>query len=490
MVGKNIWNITENTYSKGNILVQKKENNPAYKNAFEWRFEFPQVLAENGDFVGFDLVIGNPPYIQLQANNGYLGKMFENKGWDTFAKSGDIYALFYEQSHSCFITSNKWLRAGYGENLRKYILNKTNLINLYDVGSGVFESATVDTNILLFQKSNAGNLAMICTYKNNKLNPKSLSNYWQDNAVSINPAEVFDGTGKGGWFLGSPAEFHLKKKIETNGKPLKDWDIKINYGIKTGLNEAFIIDTETKNRLCQEDPKSADIIKPILRGRDIKRYSYEWKDLWVINAHNGYKSEIPLLRGGNEVDGVFSPIDINNYPAIKTHLDQFEPALSKRSDKGKTPYNLRHCAYLDEFEKEKVVYSEIVQEPQFYLDTKGEFYAEATSFIMTGENLRLVMAILHSKAGVYFFKNYYAGGGLGNTGFRYKKAFLEQLPIPLLDTPEKQKIAQGIEVLVEEILAIKNQESGITAHLETQIDHLVYQLYNLTAEEIRVVEGL
>ena len=123
------------------------------------------------------------------------------------------------------------------------------------------------------------------------------------------------------------------------------------------------------------------------------------------------------------------PIDINDYPFIKAHLDQFQPALTNRSDQGKTHYNMRNCAYLEEFNKEKVVYSEIVQELQFYLDTKGEYFAEATTFLMTGERLRLVMAILHSKAGVYFFKNYYAGGGLGENGFRYKKAFLENLPI-------------------------------------------------------------
>ena len=166
-----------------------------YQNAFEWRFEFPQVLASNGDFVGFDLVIGNPPYIQLQANGGELGKVYESQKFETFAKTGDIYSLFYEKSHqlitnggySCLITSNKWLRAGYGENLRKFILNKTNLINLYDVGSGVFESATVDTNILLFQKAILGNstvnIAAICNYKKDKINPQSLSQYWQQSSI-------------------------------------------------------------------------------------------------------------------------------------------------------------------------------------------------------------------------------------------------------------------------------------------------------------------
>ena len=335
------------------------------------------------------------------------------------------------------------------------------------------------------------NLMRICSLKNLKAKDTDLDQYFQANSVSIDPLQLYDITGKQGWFIGNPAEFQLKKKIESNGKPLKDWDIKINYGIKTGLNEAFIINTAKRDELIQLDPKSADIIKPILRGRDIKRYGYQWADLWII-------ATFPALK-----------INIDDYPTVKQFLidfgkDRLEQSGTKLPDGTKSRKKTGNkwfetqdqIGYHAEFNKEKVVYSEIVQEPQFYLDTKGEYFAEATTFLMTGERLRLVMAILHSKAGVYFFKNYYAGGGLGENGFRYKKVFLENLPIPILDTIHKQELAGQIEALVEQILMVKLENPHLegvatqtTGVLEVQIDQLVYQLYDLTVEEIGVVEG-
>lgn len=214
--------------------------------------------------------------------------------------------------------------------------------------------------------------------------------------------------------------------------------------------------------------------------------------MYLINAHNGYQAK----NSHHSVNAQkISPIDINNYPAIKAHLDQFEPALSKRADKGKTPYNLRNCAYLEEFEKEKVVYSEIVRDPRFYMDKSGAFFVEATSFLMTGKNLKYITGLLNSKFITYAYKNYYAGGGLGESGYRYKKAFLENLPIPTLDTPQKQQIAGQVEQLVEEILKIKQKgeskegKEGNTEHLEKQIDELVFDLYGLSPQERRLVSG-
>ena len=199
---------------------------------------------------------------------------------------------------------------------------------------------------------------------------------------------------------------------------MKDWNINIYRGILTGYNDAFIIDGKKKDELMAEDPKSAEIIRPILRGRDIKRYGYDFADLWLINTHNGVKEK-----------GI-KPINVEDYPAVKKHLDQYYPKLEKRADKGETPYNLRNCAYMEDFSKQKLMYSEIVREPQFYLDNDGEIFPEATSFIMTGEHLEYLYHLLHSKTATYFFKTFYAGGGLGETGYRYKKAFLENLPVP------------------------------------------------------------
>lgn len=153
--------------------------------------------------------------------------------------------------------------------------------------------------------------------------------------IEQNGSEVsFDSSDS--WVILSPIEQSIKAKIEAVGMPLKEWDISINYGIKTGFNDAFIIDGTKKDELIAADPKSAEIIRPILRGRDIKRYGYDFADLWLINSHNGIKSKnIPS-------------ININDYPAIKAHLDKYYDKLAKRADKGDTPYNLRNCIYTDE----------------------------------------------------------------------------------------------------------------------------------------------
>ena len=219
--------------------------------------------------------------------------------------------------------------------------------------------------------------------------------------------------------------------IERFGTPLKDWDIRINYGIKTGCNEAFIIDEKIRAKLIAEDPKSAEIIRPILRGRDIKKDGYEFAGLYLIITHNGYKKE----------DGTVVPrIKIENYPSIKQWLESEDwndkpnkgasiKRLQNRTDKGDTLYNLRDCAYMDDFNKQKIIYSEIVRSPQFLLDEEG-FIPEATAFIMSGEHLDYLVQYLNSNIAAWIFKTYYAGGGLGESGYRYKKAFLVNLPVP------------------------------------------------------------
>ena len=249
----------------------------------------------------------------------------------------------------------------------------------------------------------------------------------------------------------SDIEQRIKAKIEAIGTPLKDWDIQINYGIKTGFNDAFIIDGEKRAELIAQDPKSEEIIRPILRGRDIKKYGYEWNDKYVIIAR--LESDIP-----------------NKYPAICKHLEQFK-GKGKLGDNSTTKVFKRPwwawmqepVSYWEDFSKQKIMYSEIVREPQFYLDNKGEFFAEATSFIMTGSNLEYLYHLLHSKTITYFFKTFYAGGGLGGDGYRYKKVFLEKLPVP------------------KDIININN---------ENNIEKVVSQLYKLTEEEINYINSL
>ncbi|OOQ11912.1 restriction endonuclease [Helicobacter pylori] len=484
------------------LLIKIKEcyeilENLRNSKALEWCFEFPEVLNDEGDFLGFDCIIGNPPYIR-QEHIKDLKPLLEKQYQDFYNSSSDIYTYFFalayhllkEKGFNAFITSNKYARAKYGAKLRELLLKKTTLVSYMELNAlKVFESATVDTSIIHFIKQPPLKESDFKYYEptpNDKDDLKSTPSLsMKQNALST---ESF--------IFANATLLDLRDKIESVGTPLKDWGIQIYRGILTGCNEAFIIPTEKRDEILKncddaqkdergmsERERTIELIKPILRGKDIKRYSYEWAHLWVINTHNGYtsalKSKIP-------------PIDIEKYPAIKAHLDSHWDTIAKRSDQGDTPYHLRNCAYLEDFEKEKIVYGEIVQEPRFYLDNGecelGGFYAEATSFILTGEHLRYLLGMLHSKLITFAFKTFYAGGGLGESGYRYKKAFIERLPIPQITT-KNQELADKITDCAERILKSKAKDpKANTQELEKEIDALVYQLYHLTDEEIKTIE--
>ncbi|ELJ2143324.1 class I SAM-dependent DNA methyltransferase, partial [Campylobacter coli] len=339
---------------------------------FEWRFEFPEILDDDGNFKGFDLIIGNPPYIrqeELKELKPHLAKNYK-----VYKGTSDIYTYFYELGFNVlkdngvlsYITSNKYTRAGYGEALREFLLKNVKVLEYTDLnGIKVFDSATVDTSILCFEKSKS---------KDNKFKYLALSNeILKTCAYDIGLYKDFaefsqNSLSKESFTFSDENTSALKAKIERIGTPLKEWQgLNIYRGILTGYNEAFIITTEKRNEIlanCKDEAekeRTAKLIRKMLRGRDIKRYRYEWAGLWVINAHNGYKNQ-----NGEKVEA----INIENYPSLKKHFDEFYPQLEKRADKGLTPYNLRNCAYIEEFEREKIVYSEIVRKPQFYLDTK------------------------------------------------------------------------------------------------------------------------
>ncbi|EAL5762197.1 class I SAM-dependent DNA methyltransferase, partial [Campylobacter jejuni] len=351
---------------------------------FEWRFEFPEILDDDGNFKGFDLIIGNPPYIRQEEIKELKNTL--SKNYKVYKGTADIYTYFYELGFNVlkengilsFITSNKYTRAGYGEALREFLLKNTCILKYIDLnGIKVFDSATVDTSILSFEKIKIKEN----TFKYLSLNNELLKNYdFEISAIKefLNISQ--NSLSKESFAFNDESTNALKTKIEKLGTPLKDWHgLNINYGIKTGLNEAFIITTEKKDEIlanCKDEDekeRTAKLIRKMLRGRDIKRYRYEWAGLWVINTHNGYKS-----KNGEKVEA----INIEHYPSLKKHFDEFYPQLEKRSDKGLTPYNLRNCAYIEEFEKEKIVWNPVSGEYLFsYI--KEHIFFNNSLFMMT-----------------------------------------------------------------------------------------------------------
>ncbi|HED4678004.1 TPA: Eco57I restriction-modification methylase domain-containing protein [Campylobacter jejuni] len=458
---------------------------------FEWRFEFPEILDDDGNFKGFDLIIGNPPYIrqeELKELKSHLAKNYK-----VYKGTSDIYTYFYELGFNVlkdngvlsYITSNKYTRAGYGEALREFLLKNVKVLEYTDLnGIKVFDSATVDTSILCFEKSKS---------KDNKFKYLALSNeILKTCAYDIGLYKDFaefsqNSLSKESFTFSDENTSALKAKIERIGTPLKEWQgLNIYRGILTGYNEAFIITTEKRNEIlanCKDEAekeRTAKLIRKMLRGRDIKRYSYEWAGLWVIGT-------FPSLK-----------LDIEQYPALKQYLSQFLPRIEQSGEKGcrkktsnKWFETQDNIAYYEEFEKEKIVYPNMNKEFIAFFDNEF-FLLNQKCFILSHQSnnkkeLLYLTALLNSNVNFYYFKQ--IGAKLGASGYEMSKIFVEKLPIPKINS-KNQKIADELINLADEILKAKEQDKNAnTQELENKINSLVYKLYNLTEEEIKIIEG-
>jgi hypothetical protein len=479
---------------------------------------------------GLDIVIGNPPYVKQQKIKP-IKLILQKQNYEVFTSTADLYVYFYEKGYHllkeqgilAYITSNKWMRAKYGEKLRKFLKEKTTILEIIDFsGYRIFEQ-TVDTNILIFKKEKTSK-EHIFRFLEVKGDVEDIEEYLRKGKSKL----IEQATGKGveyldswsqvdtwqelrtwqtmyqsklsdnAWTLGDDSVLSLKDKIEKVGKPLKDWDVKIYRGVLTGYNDAFIIDTETRNRILEnckdeeERKRTEEIIKPVLRGRDIEKYRYKWAEKWLIYAYQG--------------------IDIENYPSVKSYLSQFKDQLEKRTggavwDKSKTkiisiPYKwyelqVDYHAAKEEFKKEKIVWQRVTKSPKFALIPPG-YYCEATThFITTNKDISLVrkylLAVFNSDLFKFAFYKFYMGGGIEG---EIKGEFIGRFPLPPI-TKENQLIADQIVQKVDEILTLTQSEDYGTSqekqqyvkNLKNEIDKLVYQLYNLTEEEIKIIEN-
>ena len=276
----------------------------------------------------------------------------------------------------------------------------------------------------------------------------------------------------------SAAEFAIKRKIEDVGIPLKDWDISISYGIKTGCNEAFIIDNAKREDLIAQDPKSAEIIKPILRGRDIKRYHARQSGLYILAT--GYDLDIP-----KKYPAIYNHLEVIGKQIVSGEIRTRGKGLFDRDDQGENWWNLRACAYYSEFDEEKIVYPETTHSANFFYDS-GEFFLDKTCFMMTGSDLKILVGLLSSTLMSFAYKRYCSGTVLGASGYQYNKHALEKLPVAKIPASQQQSFI----TLVDQILDAKHTDpDSDVSNLENGIDKLVYALYGLTDNEIAPVEG-
>ena len=458
-----------------NKIINLKIENPFI---FLWHIYFAPVFDDGG----FDIVIGNPPYIQLQKATGVkvldkkgkqidqkLGDIYAEEKFESFERTGDIYCLFYEKGFSllkehgtlCYITSNKWMRAGYGESLRKYFATKTNPLKLLDLsGAKIFDNATVDVNILLSEKAeNQGN-TQACSLTE-KTGVNNLSLYLNQNQSEC------PFTTKDSWVILSKIEQSIKRKIESVGTPLKDWkDIKIYRGVLTGCNEAFIISTDKRNEILNncssedERTRTDEIIRPILRGRDIKRYGYDWDNKWLI-------ATFPSRH-----------YDIDLYPALKSYLLKFGKEKLEQSGK---KYQINgvlvksrkktnnqwfetqdSIAYWDLFFQPKICWKAVGRRLAFALVEEGIYLTAPASFISGDSNNEILLAYLCSAVANYYINQYSDSTGAGDLMLNIQS--LVKLPIP---QQQSQKL----------IDAIKRENDDL-------IDQSIFEIYGFSKDEI------
>ncbi len=383
---------------------------------------------------GFDVVIGNPPYVQLQSM-GEMSEILRNCGYETFDKGADLYCLFTERGYSLlkkggmqsFIMPNKWMLVSYGKPLRKF-LSKTGLRQMLNFGDiQFFEEATTYVCIFVTQKREP--------LENVKVLSLNRKTYHGDFMTEVEgnlydyPASKF---GESEWSIQPYGDALKLEQMKQAGVELKDLPISIYRGILTGYNDAFFIDEETRQKLITADPKSAELIKPMVRGRNISAYGNSGSE-FLINVHNGIKEKNPLLP----------PVRIDDYPAIKKHLDAFYPMLEKRGDKGETPYNLRNCAYLEEFAKPKIIYPNMTSVFPFMYDESG-FFSNDKSFILTAQDdsvsLLFLTAVFNSSlAKLWIWHN--CPELLGGTR-EIRKVYFEHFPVPQANEEQTAMLAQ------------------------------------------------
>ena len=456
-------------------FLKQAEQYTGYTVDFDFELFFSEVWHKQG---GFDIVIGNPPYVQIQHFSGQsIQKSWEKQYAFTFAKTGDIYCLFYEKGFRllrkngvlAFITSNKWMRANYGEKLRKFFVQQTNPLVLIDFsGFQVFTTATVDANILIAEKAKNRKQLIASSIDKEFTHYTNIERFVEEQHITL------DDLSEKSWSISKKTEYRIRQRIEKVGTLLKYWNISINRGILTGYNDAFIIDGKKKDELIGLDPKNAEIIKPLLNGRNIKRYQINFNDAWLlfIPWHFPLHEESSITGASKKAEHAF----IQRYPDVYDFLAHHKTELLNRnqSETGIRYewYALQRCAasYYSEFAKQKIVWGNLALKAQFALADPGIFL-NAPSNMITDGGLYL-LAVLNSGIGDYYIRSL---GVTRNGGyFEYKPMFVEKLPVPQIRQEEQDVYIH----LVNYVLILTKHELKLqSVFFEQLIDALVYELY-------------
>ena len=495
---KKVRKLTEEI-KKYEVEIKEINSNKIYENAFEWRFEFPEVLNNDGDFVGFDIVIGNPPYVRQEVFTNI--KSVLKQRFRVYDSVADLLTYFVELGFDIlkpngnfqFIVSNKFSHANYGRVIRSFLTQNTKLTNYIDFsGIPVFDEATVDAAILGFEKKNPnGNILLYASIKKKDFIPEDFQSYLNKNKLDYFQIQLGDEP----WAFVNQQILSIRKKVENQGIPLKDWDISFNYGIKTGLNEAFVIDNSKRLELESLDSNNKSLLKPLLRGRDIQKFVPEYKDLWLIYIPKGFTINLSAEAANKATrESLLKPKKIpteaawilfkEHYPTIAQQLLPHKTIAEKRSDFGDYWWEQRACNYLDDFEKPKIIYPNMTKYLPFVIDYQEHYYHNDKTFHMISDKTDWLGTFFNSKLFNYCFRNNFPEL-LGGTR-ELRKVFFEKIPVKQILKEEELPLSQ----LLNQIITIKKSNPNTsTSVLESEIDRIIYGLYGLTEEEIRIVEG-
>jgi hypothetical protein len=436
-------------------------NTQAVAGFFDPKWMFGQSLSQ-----GFDMIIGNPPYIQIQKFPAEQKALWQSQNYETYGATADIYCLFYERGAQLlkeggslvYITSNKWMRAGYGKKLRHFLSEKVDTESVLDFGMAQnFGAATTYTSILRFYNQAPDDRVLTCYAADAKLAMDNPAAYFKENAIEQPNLSAEP------WVVLSKERQAIKTLVESQGTALKDWSMGIYRGILTGLNDAFYIDTEQRKQLIQADPASEEIIVPLLRGRYVESYGNSWEGEYMINCHNGVSS-----KGINSINSE------RDYPAVWEHLSNWKDRLVRRQDKGDHWSNLRSCAYIGEFTKPKIIYPNMTKFLPFYYDRKDGFYGNQKCFIITSEqgHLGYLTAFLNSSLFKCCFRDNFPEL-LGNT-YELSKIFVELIPIKQPNLQEDE-LFEKLVPLVQ--FAKAHGQHAAYAFLEGLVDACVMECY-------------
>jgi hypothetical protein len=441
-----------NEIDKLEAKIADTESGRLYENALEWRFEFPEVLNDQGDFVGFDAIIGNPPYIRQEEIKELKPTLQQN--YQCYTGVADLFVYFYElglnllkpQGYLTYISSNKYFRAGYGEKLRQFLADATTIYNLIDFGDfPVFEEAIAYPSIITLSKSKSENnqVQALSWDETKKQEIAQFATVLEQDGLIISQENLKPD----GWRLESSQNLDLLAKLRNAGKPLGEYvNGRFYRGILTGFNEAFVIDRATRDKLINEHPSSTEVIKPLLRGRDVKRWCVDYQDLYLIFTRRG--------------------IDIKKYPAIEKYLTQYRDRLTAGVEGGRKAgsyewYEIQdNVAYWQEFEKPKIIIPAITNNVEYAPDSLGYYSNDKTS-ICIPKDINYTLGVLNSSLMWWFIQQIAASrqGGF----FEFKPAYVSQIPI--VNATQSQRTA--IEKLVGYVLYLTNIIKCLPSHPET-----------------------